>query len=36
MERDDREKGEEYIRAKVLEDKSIMRCEKRHFEEYLD
>ena len=36
VEQDDMEKGVEYIRAKVPEDKSIKRCEKRLFEEYLD
>jgi hypothetical protein len=36
VEGDDMEKGVEYIRTKVLEDKSIKRCEKRLFEEYLD
>ena len=35
-EQDDMEKGVEYIGDKVLEDKSIKRCEKRLFEEYLD
>ena len=35
VEWDDMKKGVEYIRA-VLEDKSIKRCEKRLFEEYLD
>ena len=32
MERDDMEMGVEYVRAKVLEDKSIKRYEKRLFE----
>ena len=31
VEWDDMEKGVEYIRAKVLEDKSIKRCEKMLF-----
>ena len=30
------EKGVEYIRIKLLEDKRITGCEKRLFEEYLD
>jgi hypothetical protein len=36
VDRDDMEKSVEYIRAKVLEDKSIKICDKKLFEEYLD
>jgi hypothetical protein len=36
VDQDDMEKGVEYIRAKVLEEKSIKRCDKRIFEDYLD